>query len=108
MDEKVLVYLGAVIDTDGSVGWRRMTQGERRYIYPQMSVTNQNIEILSVFLRYLQFGSFSLCRMGVKGPIWQWHSTDQKKTIDTLHLIRPYSTKAQRFLAELDEIGYSV
>lgn len=106
MNEVVAAYLGAVLDTDGCVGYTKWMAKDGLRKYPRMSVTNQNIEILSVFLRALKVGTVSLQGIGVNAPIFQWQFGN-KKVVPILRELRAYSTKAQSFLAEYDAMSYT-
>lgn len=100
LSEVEAAYCGAVLDTDGSIGH-----------YPSkfaISVTNQNLEVLSALLRATQVGSVSYQQAGVRGTVWQWQLQNRAGVMDFAKQVSRYSTKAQAFIACEAQVCYNV
>jgi len=93
MTEMVRVYMGAWLDSDGSVTHRH---GKIWGI----TVSGTEIEHIASFLRLMQVGSVSFTpyrpsnQYGTK-PLWRWSIQRRAEVRDFLAHVSPYSIKAQ-------------
>ena len=83
-------WLGAFIEADGSAFVRDKT-------YPNVLVSQKEVEIISACLRITQVGNVQLD----KGICWRWTVSTYKNAVYVAQRCAPYSMKCQRVVAKV-------